>query len=807
MIFPRHFEEKIGFNIVRSLIAKHLLCPLGMQQLAAMEFSTNVDHLEILLKKVYEMKNILQSGLHFPDQDYIDLTSLISHLRIEGTFIEPEAMAELRASLEAILEIKKFISHPQAGSAEQLQSLLSSVYIEPKIMREINRIVDEKGRIRDGASPQLKALRNRLVAKHAEADRKLASILAQVKKEGWTADEFEISIRNGRQVIPVPASYKRKIRGFIHDESATGQTVYIEPAEVFDINNEIRELQGDERREIIKILTAFADEIRPQVDSLLHAYLVLGEIDFIRAKAKFSLEINATLPRICNEPIVDWINASHPLLYLSHKQQKKSIVPLNLKLDSVERILMISGPNAGGKSVALKTAGLLQYMLQCGLLIPVEEQSKAGIFENLFIDIGDEQSLEKDLSTYTSHLSNLKFFIENVDNKTLVMIDEFGTGTEPQLGGAIAEATLEFLAESGCKGVMTTHYANLKEASGHIPGLFNGAMLFNPKTLSPLYILQTGKPGSSFAFEIAAKIGFPEKVLAQAITKTGKSSIDYDRLLQELEVEKRSIGEKQKSVKVADDFLNELIQRYQRLQEEMKIEKQAILQKARLEAAEIIRRSNQMIEKTIREIRESQAESQKTKQLRKEIEKLKEEIVDNLQDDTDNAVPEELLTTDTKRGVEVGDVVKIKGQSAVGRIIEIREHEVLVEAGNIILNVHPDKLLKASGKDKLTPPAPILASGRTKSTFYRDMSDRLENFKLSIDLRGKKAEEVSQLLIKYIDDAVLINISEVTIIHGKGDGVLRKVVRDYLQTVPEVKSVSDGHADRGGAGLTIVSFR
>ncbi|MDP2424521.1 MAG: Smr/MutS family protein [Bacteroidales bacterium] len=805
MIYPKNFEEKTGFTVVRTLIAKYMLCPLGMQQLTAMEFITDPDQLKDLLVKVHEMKGILKSGLHFPDQDYIDLTSLLAHLRTQGTFIEPGSMGELRASLEAINEVTKFINCQSADKTNHLRNLVSTVYVEPSIIREIHRIVDEKGRIRDGASPQLKELRGRLLAKHTEIDRKLANILAQVKKEGWTAGDVEIAIRNGRQVIPMPASYKRKIRGFVHDESATGQTVYIEPDEIFDINNEIRELQGEERREIIKILLAFTDELRPNIDMLLHAYHVLGEVDFIRAKAKFAIEINANLPNLRDEALTDWINAIHPLLYLSHKEQKKSVVPLNLKLDRTERILMISGPNAGGKSVALKTTGLLQYMLQCGLLIPVDEQSQAGIFDKLFIDIGDEQSLEHDLSTYTSHLTNLKFFIENADPNTLVMIDEFGTGTEPQLGGAIAEATLEHLSQRGCMGVITTHYANLKEASGRIAGLLNGAMLFDPKTLSPLYILKTGKPGSSFAFEIAAKIGFPPNVLEQAATKTGTPSINYDRLLQELESEKLAISIQSRSVKVADEFLNELIQRYQRMHDELKREKQAILQKARQEALDIVRRSNQLIEKTVREIKESQANKQKVMELRQEVEKLKDEISSEEVEQTQESQAEEPDVDQNELRIEIGAFVRIKDQNAVGKIIEIRDHEVLIEAGNIILHVHADKLLKASAKDKAKAPIPI--TGGNKGTVYHGLSDRIANFKLSIDLRGKKADEVSQILVKYIDDAILLNIPEITILHGKGDGVLRQVVRDYLNSVPEAKSISEGHPDRGGSGLTIVSFR
>lgn len=522
MIYPQNFEEKIGFATVKLHISKHILCNLGKKYLEDMCFTDDMVTLRTWLSETNEMANMLRNGLSFPQQDYLDPTSELIRIKTPGTAIEPESLSVLRVSLNTIQEIKRFLEKQEPEKVTHLLAVASKVLVEDEILIEIDRIIDLKGLIKSSASPVLKEIRNKLVQKQRFAESIMAKIFIQVKREGLTGDDLEVTIRNGRPVIPVPVSYKRRIKGFIHDESATGQTVFIEPAEVFEINNEIRELENAELREIHRILTEFANFIRPHIESLLQCYYFLGKIDFIRAKARFAIDINAYFPHLHDFPVCEWKNAVHPLLYISHRSQKKTVVPLDLSLDQQQRILIISGPNAGGKSVALKTAGLLQYMLQCGLLIPVDENSEAGIFKKIFIDIGDEQSLEHDLSTYTSHLKNLRFFIENANGQTLVLIDEFGSGTEPQLGGAIAEASIEDFAEKGCFGVITTHYANLKDAARRIRGIINGAMLFDPENLSPLFVLRIGNPGSSYAFEIAEKIGFPVDILKKAESKINK---------------------------------------------------------------------------------------------------------------------------------------------------------------------------------------------------------------------------------------------------------------------------------------------
>ncbi|MEI7980966.1 MAG: Smr/MutS family protein [Bacteroidota bacterium] len=602
-------------------------------------------------------------------------------------------------------------------------------------------------------------------------------------RSGWTPDDAEITIRNDRLVIPLVNAYKRKIPGFVHDESATGHTVYVEPAEIFETNNEIRELEYAEHREIVRILIEFASILRPSIDELLHAYGFLGKIDFIRAKARLAVEINGWKPMIIrNEELgirnesgigsvatLRWRSAVHPLLFLGHRKQNKQVVPLHIELNASQRILIISGPNAGGKSVCLKTVGLLQYMFQCGLLPSVKEDSEFSVFSKIFIDIGDEQSIDNDLSTYTSKLLNLKYFIEHLDGSSLFLIDELGTGTDPSLGGAIAEATLESLNALEAFGVVTTHYSNLKLLASREPGIVNGAMLFDLKKLKPLYQLKTGKPGSSFALEIAHEIGFPEEVLQKAREKTGKSQLDFDRELQNLEVEKQEISKKEGELKVADDFLAELITKYEKLTATLEAQKKEILVKARNDAQQLLDNSNKIIEKTIKEIREAQAEKTRTKAAREEIAKVKEELKGDAGSriqDTGNRIQDAGY-----KGQESGD-----GKQNPGSCI----------------------LDPASGAQPQRNPY---------HSYLADLQQKTEQFSMTLDLRGKRVDEALALLQKYIDDTILLSIHEVRILHGKGNGVLRQVTRDYLRSQREVKSARDASLETGGAGITEVTLK
>lgn len=555
----------------------------------------------------------------FPTENYFDLTDELSRISIEGTYMEKEALFELKRSLNTINDCIQFFRKDKEQRFPQLKELSSSVEIDKSIIKQLDSILDDKGNIRDDASPELAEIRKDISRKQISVNKKLHQLMGHVRRQGWAPDDIELTVRNGRTVIPMLASYKRNIRGFVHDESASGHTVFIEPEEAFDINNEIRELENAERREIIRILLSFTDAIRPQIEELIKCYHFLGIVDFIRAKALYALQTNSQKPDTSSKSLINWIKAKHPLLYLSHKLQKKEVVPLNIKLDEKQRILVISGPNAGGKSVCLKTVGLLQYMLQSGMLVPMEICSETGIFSNIFIDIGDEQSLENDLSTYSSHLLNMRHFMGYADEKTLFLIDEFGTGTEPSLGGAIAESILEKLNSKKSFGVITTHYANLKLLADREDGIANGAMLFDSDKMKPLFELSIGKPGSSFAFEIAETIGLQKDVLKKAKEKAGTKQISFDKQLQNLDVQKKELDQKETQLKVADDFLSEMIDKYQNLYNELEKRKKEIISNAKEEAASLIGNTNKIIEKTIKEIKESQAEKGKTNDVRKKL--------------------------------------------------------------------------------------------------------------------------------------------------------------------------------------------
>jgi DNA mismatch repair protein MutS2 len=753
VVFPSNFESKIGFDAIRSLLKENCLGP-GKPRTEEMSFSDDLAELRSLLGQTEELRRILLSEEIFPSQDYYDLTDELHRIRIEGTYMEPEELSLLKLSLSSISLIVDFFRKHPVDKFPHLSLLSGDISIEPELISGIERIIDDKSQVRDDASATLKKIRKEKKSKLAAVERKIVQSLKLARQSGWTPDNADLTLRDGRLVIPLLATHKRKIQGFVHDESATGQTVYLEPADVLETNNEIRELDYAERREIIHILTAFADTLRPFCEDLIRAYTFLGNIDFIRAKATLAIRINGILPSILSEnPGIRWNEAIHPLLFLAHSRQKKKVVPLSIGLDIENRILLISGPNAGGKSVCLKTVGLLQYMFQCGLLPSAKEDSSFGIFKNIFIDIGDEQSLENDLSTYTSKLLNLKFFIEKLDDHSLFLIDEFGTGTDPALGGPIAEASLEEINRKEAFGVVTTHYSNLKLLAGRIPGIVNGAMLYDAKKMKPLYLLKTGKPGSSFAFEIARQIGFPEDVLSAAANKTGTSQLDFDRELQNLEAEKTELGQKSTAVKVADDFLNEMITKYRKLNEELEASKKEILQKAKEEALHILNESNRLVEKTIKEIRENQAEKTKTKEARLEIEELKKQIV-----------------TDTEAAEEKSPKKK--------KMVSIT-----------------------------TPPSNPTAVRGPYQSFYDDLQKKLMQFELTLDLRGKRADETYSILQRYIDDAVLLNIPEVRILHGKGNGVLRQITREYLSSVKEVKKYGDEAMERGGGGITVVNFR
>lgn len=818
MFYPSNFEDKLSFTRIREMVEEKCLSSLGIRLAKEMSFSFDFKKLQHNLQQTDEFRQVLISGRPFPSQDYLDVTDELNRIKTPGAFIFANHLFELLISLRTINECLQYFKSKEADKFPILIELGRNIFVPTEIVAAANRIVDDKGTIKDSASEQLHTIRRSLSTKKALIGKRIAQIMQKVKTDGMTRDDAEVTIRDGHLVIPVNAVNKRKIKGYVHDESATGQTVYIEPAEIVDLGNELRELELAEKREIIKILTTITDLIRPWIEDLENAYHYLGVIDFLRAKALFALEIGGVMPELQKTPIIDWRKAYHPLLLLLHKAQHKKVEPLSITLNQQNRILIISGPNAGGKSVCLKTVGILQYMLQCGLLIPVHESSVAGVFKDLFIDIGDEQSLDNDLSTYSSHLMNLKHLLTHSHNQMLFMIDEFGSGTEPQLGGAIAEAVLENLNKREAFGVVTTHYANLKMLGGKLPGMINGAMQFDVQNIQPLYQLQIGKPGSSFAFEIARKIGFPESILEEAILKTGTTQIDFDMQLQALEQERKALFQKQHELESADDLITEITDKYRDRLQTLEDSTKGIIENAKRQAKEIVQNANKLIENTIREIKEEQAGKEKTKIVREKIETFKTELENKKTEDFIQTVKqldkeirrtvekeEEPQPVITGKQLKMGDNVRVTGQLSIGQIINISGNKADVVFGQMKLHTDLNKLEKVRKQD-IKKEKSFSQSGRFKG-LMSDINDKMANFKLQLDLRGKRADEALEEVRHYIDDAILLSVSEVSILHGKGNGVLRDIIRTYLSSVPEVKNFKDAAMDMGGNGITIALLR
>ena len=797
MIYPNNFEQKIGFNGIRQMLAAHCISQMGLERAESVSFTTNINLITKSLEQAEEFISLLQQGVPFPMRDFHDLREAFHRIQIEGTCLSIEDLFALKPSLNVLEAIMRFGNSENAMNFPRLKALTDNIFIEKKVFTEANRLVDDKGEIPDNASPELQEIRQSVRRKQGGIDRRIRQIMSDAKTAGWVDQKSEITIRDGRLVIPVKAADKRALRGFIHDESATGQTVYIEPAEIFDTSNEIKELEYAEKREIHKILLGFTALLRPYLSELRKAWSMLGELDFIRAKALLAQEIGGVKPALHDGAYFNWIQARHPILEQKLKAQGKDIVPLDLKLDGKDRILVISGPNAGGKSVCLKTTGLIQYMLQCGLMVPMRIDSECGLFESLFIDIGDEQSLENDLSTYSSHLHNMKTLLENATSNSLFLIDEFGTGTEPQLGGAIAEAILLELNKKEVFGIVTTHYANLKLLADNNEGIINGAMLFDTKFMQPMYIMMTGKPGSSFAFEIAKKIGFPKYILENAATITGDQHLKFEQQLQQLEVDKKAIRKKEQDLKIADQLLTEVVTKYKNLLAELESKKKQYIRDAAKEAKELIESANSKIERTIKEIKEAQAEKEKTKELRKELQETKEAIVKKGEA---AAEPKKPKPADDGQ-LKVGDTVCIDDMQVVGEIIAISDTDATILFDSIKLRTSPDKLRKVSR-----------AEGRKTMRKWQagiadDLSEKAEHFELTLDVRGKRAEEALDIVEKYIDEAKLLSIKEVSILHGKGNGILRKLIREYLSHQHEIENFCDASLETGGAGITRVYFR
>ena len=820
MTYPQNFEEKIGFDKIRSLICDRCLSTLGSERVADMQFQTSFDTIDRLLHETEEFTHILQTEDNFPADYFFDIRSSLQRIRIEGTFLDETELFNLRRSLETIRHIVGFFINEEESPYPHLQALAGNVVVFPPLLSRIDQIIDKFGHVKDNASTELSQIRRELNRTLSSISRSLNMILRNAQSEGIVDKEVSPTLREGRLVIPVIPAYKRRIKGIVHDESASGKTVYIEPAEVVEANNRIRELEGEERREIIRILTLFTDELRPHLAEIAHSYEFLADIDFIRAKALFAIEINALLPRFENCRQIEWYHAVHPLLFLSLKKQNKEVVPLDITLTPQQRILLISGPNAGGKSVCLKTTGLLQYMLQCGLLIPVYETSHTGIFDHIFIDIGDEQSIENDLSTYSSHLTNMKFFVKNCNESSLLLIDEFGGGTEPQIGGAIAEVLLDRFNRKKAFGVITTHYQNLKQFAEDMQGIVNGAMLYDRHMMQPLFKLSIGNPGSSFAIEIARKIGLPEDVIADASEKVGSDYIDMDKYLQDIVRDKRYWESKRQNIRHREKQLEEITQRYADNLQEIEKERKHILKEAKQKAEQLIAESNARIENTIRAIKEAEAEKEKTKMARQELHSFKKELQNN--DENDDAISRKIAKIKAKEEkknrtkketdaetaktttISVGDAVCLKGQTTVGEISAIQGNKATVIFGHIKSSVHIERLEKVN-RNRLKREQAIKATFVSEDT-TNSMREKSLHFRREIDIRGFRADEALQALVYFIDDAIQVRAEQVRILHGTGTGALRQTVREYLKGVAGIRTFHDEHVQFGGAGITVVEL-
>lgn len=822
MIYPTNFEQKTGFDKIKGLIVAKCLSSLGVERVESISFTDNYDILNTWLHQTEEFVRIMQEEDEFPANYFFDVRPALKKIRVEGTYLDETELFDLRRSLDTIRLIVRFFHQEEADNTPYpyLQALAGDVAVFPQQIAAIDKILDKFGKIKDSASPELQKIRREITSVFAGISKNLNNILRSAQSEGIVDKDVAPTMRDGRLVIPVAPAYKRKIRGIVHDESASGKTVFIEPAEVVEANNRVRELESEERREIIRILTSFTDQLRPVIEDIFYSYEFLSDIDFIRAKALFALQINAILPVVENIPQVDWVQAIHPLLFLSLQKQDKKVVPLDITLQADKRILLISGPNAGGKSVCLKTVGLLQYMVQCGLLIPLRENSRVGIFKDIFIDIGDEQSIENDLSTYSSHLTNMKYFIRNCSDRSILLIDEFGSGTEPQIGGAMAEALLDRFNRRGVFGVITTHYQNLKHFAEDTVGIVNGAMLYDRHQMQPLFRLSIGNPGSSFAIEIARKIGLPEDVIAEASEKVGSDYIDMDKYLQDIVRDKRYWENKRQNIRLKEKRLEELSARYEKDLKELDEQRKVWMKKAKSEAETVLQQANAQIENTIRQIKEAQAEKEKTRAVRQDFEAFKRSITENesFSEDKITRKIRQIQEREQRKKqkpknqeknvwkpevIESGDFVRIKGQNSIGEVAEIQGKNAIVIFGMLKSSVKLDLLEKVSKNQiKKIQPKTTFISEQTAD----DMRERKLNFKQEIDVRGMRGDEALQAVTYFIDDAILVGVARVRILHGTGTGILRQLIRQYLKTVPGVVHFQDEHVQFGGAGITVVEL-
>ena len=840
MIYPTNFESKLGFDKIRNMVRDACLCPLGQLRVDALQFTTDRQRLQHELSLLDEMMRLTaQASRPLPTDYFFDLTPALKRVRLAGTFMEVDELYDLMRSLRTIDELVHYL-HPREGeemrladvtsggvavaSMEEhfplLRALAADVVTCPDIVRQIDRTLTPNGEVKDNASPALAEIRHEMDHTLSSIGRLLNGILRQAQSEGYVDKDVTPTMRDGRLVIPIPPSSKRKVRGIVHDESATGKTLYVEPAEVVEANNRIRELEGEERQEIIRILTAITNLIRPEVDNMLAAYDFMGEVDLLQAKVRFAREVDGIVPQLSDQNITDWVQARHPLLYIRYKRYNASpqvlsgaeaprqVVPLDILLDhKKQRIVLISGPNAGGKSVCLETLGLVQYMMQHALPVPMKDNSQMALYDHIFVDIGDEQSIDNDLSTYSSHLQNMKFFLRNANgyhrqhgaftgsNGSLVLIDEFGSGTEPQIGGAIAQAILQKLNAQQVNGVITTHFTNLKLFADETPGIVNGAMLYDRGAMRPLFRLEVGRPGSSFALEIAHKIGLPLDVIDEAKRIVGSDYVNMDKYLQDISRDKRYWESKREKVHQQEKLLEQKSQEYDEKTREIRQKRQEVLKQAQEEASTLLQQANARIEKTIRDIKEAKAEKEATRKIRAEHEKFKSRVAP-----AETPQPVAAAVTDANDAMAVGDKVRLRGQMTVGEVLAVEGRQVQVAFGLLKSTVDMSRLEHVSNNQ-------IKREQTASGNGVDVMSERRLAFRQQLDVRGMRADEALQAVMYYIDDASLLSIAQVRILHGTGTGALRQAIRQYLSTLPAVSDYHDEHVQFGGAGITVVDLK
>lgn len=809
MLYPKNIEEKLGFDRIRELLKEYCEGTLGQEFVEKIRFTSKADVIDKLITQTEEFLQILIQGNDFPHNNFVDISDSLAKAEILGTWLSEEECYQLKKTFTTLTSCLSFFKTEEAAEFPHLQTLSKQVAFDSQVLTLLENTLDDKGKIKDNASKELLSIRQNIQREKVGMQRRLDKIWLQYKKNGYIKDDLGPTLRDGRMVLPVPAEHKRHVKGFIHDASSSGQTLFIEPEELLNANNELKDLDLKERQEVVKILTKLTDKIRPEIPSLKNANRYLGMVDFIRAKARLAKELDAISPPFLREPYIEWYHASHPLLLHQYQENERKVVSQNVTLNNEQRVLVISGPNAGGKSVALKTVGLIQFMFQSGLMVPIVEGSKMGIFESIFMDLGDEQSLENDLSTYSSHLTNMREFANRANEKALCLIDEFGAGTEPELGAAIAEAILEKLNEKKVFGVITTHYANLKFFADRTSGLINGAMRYDVDNIKPLYKLEIGMPGSSFALEIAKSIGLPREIVALAREKAGSRKVNVEKLLVQLERERKEANILKEEAKRKDRELKEALERYQELNSEIQKNRKKLLGEAKTEASRLLQTANKKIENTIREIRENKADKDLTKQLRKELESFKDEV----KTESEEALKEERTPLPEVKIIggtaEVGDYVQLIGQETVGEVLEINKKDAIVRVGDLKTKIKLNRLLRISKRAYTKS-----LKEKQKNTFSKvaynqntvSRNDKIATFSPNLDLRGKRAEELLPLLEDFIDSALMLEQTNLRIVHGKGDGILRQMVRDYLRKVKEAKKVTDEHADRGGAGVTLVSL-